>query len=169
MKHSATVLGVPAADAIAWAAGRLSDADLLLSGNFPAEAVFIVDLPDWRSYKDCLAKCAWLRQRGAVCLITRTGNPVVAAHIKRFGGIEFLKETYDLGNGPLPEKKFRLLVPPDGFFKWTEKFSKTPPPRPVSPTPGNAQRSFAPCVPLPGPSSPRSEMPPGDNSQKNGA
>ena len=160
MKHSATVVSVPAADALAWAAGRFKDTDLLLSGNFPAEAVFIVDLPDLRSYKDCLAKCARLRQRGAVCLITRTGNPVVAEHVKRFGGIETCRETYDLGNGPLAEKKVRLLVGPEGFFKWTEKFAKTPPPRPASPIPDSVKKAFALCALLQGPSSPPTETPP---------
>ena len=160
MKHSATVVSVPAADALAWAAGRFKDPDLLLSGNFPAEAVFIVDLPDLRSYKDCLAKCARLRQRGAVCLITRTGNPVVAEHLKRNGCISTCKETYDLGNGPLPENKFRFMAAPEAFFAWLEKFAKTPPPRPASPIPDSVRKAFALCALLQGPSSPPIETPP---------
>jgi hypothetical protein len=60
MKQS-SVIGVPAASAIAWAAGRLSDSDLLLAGDFTPEAVFIANLPSLRAYHDCLAKCASLR------------------------------------------------------------------------------------------------------------
>ncbi|HEV2391080.1 MAG TPA: hypothetical protein VG146_01820 [Verrucomicrobiae bacterium] len=71
------VLPVSAADALAWAEGRLDDLDLVLNAKLRPEAVFVVNLPNLRSYRQTLRLVANWRERGAVCMIARTGSDLV--------------------------------------------------------------------------------------------
>lgn len=109
------VVPVAASAALEWAAGRLHDLDLLLRAPLIPEAVFIVDLPNLRAYPACLRAAAHWQRQGAVLLIARTGTPVVAAHIVKFGGIL----TYHEATTP---PKDRYIVPPEGFTRWIQTF-----------------------------------------------
>ncbi len=107
------VLPVTLDYALAWCQGRVHDKQLLLDcplSDHP-ECVFFCDLPDLESYFDCVAACVYWRNRGAVCLIARTGTPTVRSHIIRFGGVPlWVEDTVPC--------KTRFFVPPAAFKKW---------------------------------------------------
>lgn len=113
------VVPVSAADALAWAAGRLNDRDLLLRSPLVPEAVFIVNLPDRASYPQVVRQLHHWAARGAVFVITRTGTAAVARHLEKQQGLRTLKEETD----PV---KYRFIVPPDGFKAWLGKLGTTP-------------------------------------------
>ena len=107
------IIPVAAADALAWAEGRLKDPDLLLRAPLVPEAIFIANLPDRAAYSEMLEACIYWRQRGAVCMIARTGNQVVVDHWRKNGGLAVLQEA---------GKKYRLFLPPGAFWVWLSKF-----------------------------------------------
>jgi hypothetical protein len=109
-------------DALAWARGQLADADLLLNAPLVPEGVFLVNLPSRAAYRECLRQILHWRQRGAVFLITRTGNPVVDDHIVlKNRGRETYREHFQ-GS----DTQYRFIIPPDAFSAWLGKFSHPP-------------------------------------------
>lgn len=111
------VIPVAADDALAWAAGKLEDVDLLTKSPLVPEAVFIVNLPDIRSYREVLTQVKFWRAAGAVFLITRTGTACVDRHLAdKNGCIRAFRENSD----PV---KFRFVAPPDVFRRWLDKWS----------------------------------------------
>jgi hypothetical protein len=104
------VIPISAAAALAWAKGEIHDREILLRAPLLPEACFILDLPDLSAYHEIVAACVYWRDRGAVCLIARTGTPVVRSHIIRFGGVPLFID-------PNPPKT-RFFVPPDAFKRW---------------------------------------------------
>lgn len=110
----ACVVPVSAAAALDWAAGRIHDADLLLRAPLQPEAVFIVHLPNRTSYRELLRQTLFWRDRGAVFMVTRTGHPMVDAHIvEKNGGFETFREEW---RGAAT--KYRFVIPPDAFKTW---------------------------------------------------
>jgi hypothetical protein len=107
------IIPVAAADAIAWAEGRLDDHQLVLRAQLVPEAVFIVNLPDLASYRQILRAAAYWRGLGAVCLITRTGTEAVARHLDKKGCLATLKEL-------TPPEKSRYFAPPAAFGSWID-------------------------------------------------
>lgn len=79
------VIPVAAQDAIAWAAGRLDDKDLILRSPLRSEAVWILALPSRTAYRAALALCAHQWTKGAVMLICYTTVPQIAAHLIGWG------------------------------------------------------------------------------------
>jgi len=71
--NKACVVPVAAHDALAWAAGKISDLDLLTLAPLVPECVFIVDLPDRTNYRQILRLVKHWREQGAFFLIARTG------------------------------------------------------------------------------------------------
>ena len=123
------VVPVSAQDALAWAAGRLSDSDLLLRAPLVPQAVFLVNLPDHKAYRETLKQVRYWRERGCVFMVTRTGNPVVDDHIVlKNGGQETYREPW---NGK--DTCYRFILLPDAFKGWVEKFSprRIPSPAPA--------------------------------------
>ncbi len=105
------VFPVAAADALLWAQGRLHDKDLILHSPLVPEAVFFLDLPDLDSYRQCIEASRYWKERGAVCLIARTGTPVVKSHMLRLGAEPlWIEDT-------MPPKT-RLFAPPASFNRW---------------------------------------------------
>lgn len=106
------VLVVPcsAVDAFAWAAGKATDLDLLTKPCLAPEAVFVVTLPSRQHYREMLQLVNHWRERGAVCLIARTGNPVVDKHLSEKNGS--LRAFQD------PDGKYRFVAPPEVFQRW---------------------------------------------------
>lgn len=101
------VIPVSAADALAWADGRLNDSDLLLRAPLKPEAVFLVHLPELAAYRGILEQILYWRRHGAVFMICRTGNPIVDEHIVyKNGGRETYREVF---KGL--ETKYRFIVP----------------------------------------------------------
>jgi hypothetical protein len=139
------VVPVAAADALAWAVGRLSDAELLLRTRFVPEAVFLVNLPDLASYRECLRQCNYWRQRGAVFMVTRTGNAVVDDHIiLKNRGRETYREPFQ-GQAT----QYRFVLPPDGFNFWLNKISRrAPDPALTAGTPPQPRRGEIPFPPM---------------------
>ena len=126
------VVPVGAADALLWAQGILSDVDLLLKAPLVPEAIFVVNLPTRGAYREFLRQVIRYHRAGAVCLIARTNNSVVAKHIIGDGaGIITFKE----------KEKVRMFSPPAAFLPWAAKLRagspKTPPQSPNRPAPGN--------------------------------
>ena len=117
----ACILPVAAADAIAWAAGQLNDADLLLTAPLVPEAIFLVNLPDIASYRALLAAAAHYWARGCRMLITRTGNPIVHRHLLANGCIVTAEEGDDIR-----DQKFRFLAQPAELERWIAKFHRHP-------------------------------------------
>jgi hypothetical protein len=121
------VIPCSALDALAWVAGKLTDADLLAKPCHRPEAIFIVSLPDRKSYRTMLQRVAIWRAAGAVCLIARTGNPVVDRHLKKNDCVQGVTEH------TMPPKT-RFLAPPAVFAAWCRKWRMQAP----SPTKQNA-------------------------------
>lgn len=131
------VIPVGSEAALAWAGGRLSDADLILRARLAPEAVFLVNLPNLAAYRHVVRRCLYWRDRGAVFMVTRTGNPVVDDHIvlKNHG-----RETYrEPWAGAAT--KYRFILLPEAFDFWLDK---------VRP-----RKSVSPHVSIPAPSSER--------------
>lgn len=110
------VVPVAAGDAVAWAAGRLTDADLLLRAPLRPEAIFIANLPDLAAYKHLLTAAAVLWVRGCRALICRTGNVVIHRHLLAAGCIATAEEGDSLNN-----QKFRFIAGPDELQRWIFK------------------------------------------------
>jgi hypothetical protein len=126
------VVPVAAADALAWAQGRLHDNDLLLRAPLVPEAVFLVSLPDRASYREMLRQVLYWRQRGAVCLIARTANVAVDDHLAvKNGCLATFRED---------RTHYRFFAPPAAFHRWIGRF-----------TARNAAGSVACRRPVPGP------------------
>jgi hypothetical protein len=116
-KDRACVVPVAADDALAWAAGKLQDVDLLTKAPLVPEAVFIVNLPSLATYREVLTQVKFWRAAGAVFLITRTGTACVDRHLgEKNGCIRAFKENTD----PV---KYRFIAPPDVFRRWVDKWS----------------------------------------------
>jgi hypothetical protein len=122
------VLPVAAADALAWARGQLDDRDLLLRAPLKPEAVFIVSMPGRVGYRQTAERVLHWARRGAVCLIARTANPIVAHHMEANGFIPGACE----GRGGLGSQ-VRYFAPPAAFAKWCAKVA-----RPLAPDPALA-------------------------------
>jgi hypothetical protein len=121
-----TVLPVSAAAAFLWARGKLNDRELILSAPLVPEAIFVIDLPDLSSWRDCLAQCAALHAAGAVMLIMRTGTPTVAHYALKRGILMTLTEH----TTPV---KSRYLLPPAALTAWLAPFvTHQAPPRIIS-------------------------------------
>lgn len=118
MSQSACIFPVAAADAIAWANGSLNDADLILNAPLQPEAIFIVNLPDLRSYRALLRTAAAMWAQGCRCLITRTGNLTVHRHLLAAGCTVTAEEGDNITN-----QKFRFLAGPVELERWIFKFS----------------------------------------------
>lgn len=115
--------------ALAWARGQLSDSDLLLHTPLQPEGVFLVNLPSRGAYRECLRQVLHWRRKGAVFMVTRTGNPIVDDHItQKNGGFETYRETF---RGQ--DTKYRFIVPPAAFDAWLKKFSRISTPDPALP------------------------------------
>lgn len=111
------VFPVAAADAIAWARGRLNDLDLVLNAPLKAEAVFLLDLPNRKSYRSIIRRCVALQKKGAVLMVLRTGNDVVARHLlEKNPGCLLTRIDQD--------GRSRFICPPDVFFHWIAKFTR---------------------------------------------
>ena len=122
---SACVLPVSLWKAEAWLLGVKTDSDLILNSG-PAQAVFVVNLPDLVSYRDMLEKCRFWRDQGAKILITRTSNPVVLRHLKKNGAVEVSREdpfVFEREGRVYCGQKRRCLIPADGFSKWVDRWS----------------------------------------------
>jgi len=120
-KEKVCVLPVSAVDALRWASGELNDVDLATRTPLVPEAVFLVNLPDRRSYRRMLELVQHWRQRGAVTLIARTGTPAVDRHLgEKNGCIRCFKEQ----TSPV---KFRFLAPPEAFSRWCDKWTTSTP------------------------------------------
>lgn len=114
--NNACVVPVAAHDAMAWAAGKLNDLDLLTLAPLVPEAVFIVDLPDRKNYRQILRLVKHWRQQGAFFLIARTGTPVVDWHLAQKNGcIRGCREDTD----PV---KYRFICSPEAFDRWCNKW-----------------------------------------------
>jgi hypothetical protein len=100
-----------AADALAWAEGKIHDKELLLETPLIPEAVFICNLPDRRSWKPALKQIRDLFARGARCLICRTGTAIVDDHLLKAGAVVTLKEH-------TTPPKYRFLITPDAMEKY---------------------------------------------------
>ena len=109
------VVPIGAAAALAWAAGTLDDTDLLLRAPLVPEAVFVVDLPDRRAYREALHQVTRWRSAGAVCLIARTGNLVVDDHLTRDGAWATYREN---------SEQYRFFMPPAEFSAWLDKITR---------------------------------------------
>ena len=146
------VIPVAAADAIAWAEGRLEDRDLLLRTPLRPEAVFALNLPPGRAaLRQCLGQIAYWHQRGAVCLIARASGPIVQHYLK-LKALPVLKEVHRQGI------QYRFFGPPAAFAAWMAKFSK----RPLADLTrsGAGARIPAPGLPLRDPLAPHVQTPP---------
>lgn len=116
----ACVVPVSAADALAWAGGQLQDADLLLRAPLVPEGIFLVSLPGRAAYRDCLKQILYWRRRGAVFLVTRTGNRIVDDHIVlKNRGRETYREAWQGAN-----TQYRFVVLPEALDAWLCKFSR---------------------------------------------
>jgi hypothetical protein len=130
----ATVLPVSAAAALDWARGKINDRDLILSAPLVPEAIFVVDLPDRASWRDCLAQCTRWHAAGAVTLITRTGTPVVAHYMQQRG----CRVTHLERTNP---RKWRFILPPADLAAWI----KSLPGRHVTPGAGGLPKTVSQC------------------------
>jgi len=106
------VYAVTAAAALGWARGAIDDETLKAASCLKPEAVFIEWLDDLTEYRELVTQCATMAAAGAVCLVTRTGNPVVANHLAKWGCVLTAKD-----NPPF-EPKGRWLAAPDAFRRW---------------------------------------------------
>lgn len=105
------VFPVRASDALAWAQGQVQDYWLIAHAPLVPEAVFFAELPDLASYAECVVAVRYWAQRGAVCLIARTGTPAVKSHMLRFGSVPlWIEDTQP--------KKTRIFAPPEAFRRW---------------------------------------------------
>jgi hypothetical protein len=75
------------------------------------EAIYIANLHDLASYRQCVRAILYWRARGAVMVITRTGTPVVQRHLMRLGFKFYLREES-------PPVKFRYAAGPDALKAW---------------------------------------------------
>lgn len=114
------IIPVAADDALAWAAGNLNDRDLLLHAPIRPEAIFLVNLPDRRSYAAMLKQAAFWHRAGARCLIVRTHNDIADDHLIKAGCLCTFREN------TVPTS-FRFLAGPEALAKWVAKFSKAVP------------------------------------------
>ncbi len=110
------VIGITAEQALAWAKGEIHD-EHLRPAEIP-QAVFIADFGDRTEYSLALSQCATLAAAGAVCLIARTVNPVVARHMERNGCILTAVEK-------LCDDR-RYFAPPAALRQWLAKFARQP-------------------------------------------
>lgn len=108
------VFGVTHEQALAWAVGEIHDEHLRPA--LTPQAVFIADFGSRQEYLGVLAQCAALADAGAVCLIARTLNPVVARHLERNGCI--------LTSVEKPCGDRRYLAPPAALRRWLAKFTR---------------------------------------------
>jgi hypothetical protein len=108
-----------AVDAFAWLCGQLTDETLLLKPCPTPQCVFFVTLPNRAKYREALQLVRHWRERGAVCLIARTGNPVVDRHLsEKNGSMRGLRES---------DGKYRFLAPPEVFLRWVAKWTRRSP------------------------------------------
>jgi len=119
MNSPGCVFPVAAADALAWAAGRLNDSDLLLRAPLVPEAVFLGDLPDRASYRSVLNRVKYWQAAGAVFMVCRTGNPVVDGHLEKNTAMRVHQDTYPGGL-----VKYRYVLPPESFARWIKRWSR---------------------------------------------
>ena len=110
--NRAAVVPVAAVDALAWAYGSLTDADLLIRSPLVPQAVFVVWVPTQWAWRDALRQIRHWRELGAVCLITRTGNLDRIHHLQVAGARKTLRETF--GNQIL----YRFIQEPRFFHKY---------------------------------------------------
>lgn len=117
----ACVVPVAADQALAWCSGALDDIDLLTKAPLVPEGVFIVDLPDRKSYRVALERIYYWHLRGACFMICRTGTPVVDHHMleKNPGCVRTFTEDTD----PV---KHRYMCPPAPFANWVTKWGAAP-------------------------------------------
>jgi hypothetical protein len=108
------VIPVAAADALAWATGKIDDTDLLLKSPLKTEAIFILELPGIGAWRDCIGRMIYFHQRGAVTAVCHTDNPLMARHMVRKG----LVATFARGNG------VRYIFPPEPFANYLKPFAK---------------------------------------------
>jgi hypothetical protein len=119
------VVPVAALDALAWARGQLNDEDLLFDGRLVPEAVFILSLRDlqgpvsfFAGWKAAARQMLYWRKRGAVCMITRSSNPIVQHHMEANGWVAGITE----GQGT--HASVRYFAPPEAFAKWCARVSR---------------------------------------------
>ena len=115
--NSSCVIPCAAADALAWAAGKITDKELLLESPLIPEAIFICNLPSRSEWRAGFRAMRHYFERGAVLVITRTGTDVVDDHLMRAGAVVTLKEN----TTPV---KYRFLVPPDALKKYFARFGR---------------------------------------------
>lgn len=106
------VYGVTAEAALKWAHGDIDDETLKAASGQKPEAVFIEWLNALTEYRDLIRECRALAARGAVCLVTRTGNPVVEKKLAKEGSVLCSRD-----NPPF-DRKGRWLAPPESFKRW---------------------------------------------------
>ncbi len=108
------VVAVSARAGIAWVKGQASDNDLLIAKHRFTECVYLHNLPDLASYRVALRLCTRFRDQGAVCLICRTKNPIVARHLEKNGAVPGFTDS---------EGGRRYLAPPKAFSGWLAKWT----------------------------------------------
>jgi len=113
---------IAAADALAWAEGRLDDYDLILFSPLVPEAVYIVHIPSLAVARECFRQVAYWRDHGAVCLIARSSEPGIDHHFEKADGKSVYRETI---NGRLYRRWF---LEPEAFKVWLARFTKSPEP-----------------------------------------
>ena len=107
------VFPVAVEDAQAWAIGTLGDLHLLLHAPLVPGAVYFADLPNLAAYKFAVRQCAHWRRAGAIGMICRTSNQIVADHLEEFGARPVSQDV---------DGRLRFLMPTEGFNRWLGKF-----------------------------------------------
>lgn len=120
------VFPVSAAAALKWCEGELTDLDLLVKAPLRPEAIFILNLPHLAAYRQVLSACLDWYKAGAVCLITRTFNPVVDDHLLKYGGLPTFKERFRW-----IDTQYRFLLPPAAFQKFFSRLARQERERPT--------------------------------------
>jgi len=105
------IIPVAAAYALAWAAGRLNDADILLRSELYPNAIFVVNIPCRASLREMILAGRHWQSRGACTLITRT-TPEIARQLTARG----MQTTFVQANGQI-----RLMAPPEKFFYYFKR------------------------------------------------
>ena len=110
------VIGVTYEQALAWAVGEIHDEQLRPA--LTPQAVFIAEFGCRSEYPAVLSQCATLAAAGAVCLIARTINPVVARHMERNGCLLVSVEK------PCGDRRY--IATPQALRQWLAKFDRQP-------------------------------------------